>query len=272
MTKGAGLCAALVLLAATSAGCFAQPSDGLFGPAGSDVDGGVAVGTQGALSLRASPARGAAPLEVTFTLSMQGDDQEWTLDFGDRSPAATGKELPATVTHTYAKEGSYVAKFRPSGGDALAATVAILVLEPVLTGTSTSLPPEAPPTDEEEPAGPPPPGYAPPPPPPPPSSSSTTTSAGNGTSNATGSSSTSTTAAPSNSTSNSTSASTTSSASTSASDSGTPSESTSSSDTGSTSSTSTAAPPESSSQSQTSSEPPPPEPTSESSSSTDPPM
>jgi PKD repeat protein len=182
--RQAAACAAMVLLAASAAGCFSQPGDGRFGPAGSDV-GEVAVGTQGALSIRASPARGPAPLDVTFTLAIQGDDREWTLDFGDGTAAATGKELPATLRHAYAKQGSAIAKFRPTGGDALAATVAITVLAPVpaVTATSTDAP-----TTPEEPAGPPPPEYATPPPhssssstgptssPEPPSNSSTETS------------------------------------------------------------------------------------------------
>lgn len=130
--------AALLLLAAL-AGCLGQPGDGGTGPDGngdgsddSDQDGGSS--DRGAL-LRASPASGAVPLDVTFTLNASDfpDNASWELDFGDDSAPASGTaaELPATRDHRYEETGLYVARFTVGGdGKERSDVKTIFVTEP----------------------------------------------------------------------------------------------------------------------------------------------
>ena len=56
-----------------------------------------------AFSATATPARGAAPLQVALTAAGAAGPVRW--DFGDGTPAAEG----ATVTHTYVEPGVYTA-------------------------------------------------------------------------------------------------------------------------------------------------------------------
>jgi hypothetical protein len=152
----ASLCAALSFLALASAGCVTQSHDGVFGPA-SDL--GAGGESRPFLSLKAVPARGAAPLPVDLTLSARdrdGDALTWTLDFGDGSPLSSGSQLPATVRHTYAHAGAYVAtlKVKDKAGE-LPTTISIVALE----GGRATAPAEEPPVQGPEPA---PPGYSPP--------------------------------------------------------------------------------------------------------------
>jgi PKD repeat protein len=63
------------------------------------------------IALTVQPPSGKAPLKVAFSLETSVQKpSEWDLDFGDGTPPARGSgEPPATVSHTYAKDGSYKA-------------------------------------------------------------------------------------------------------------------------------------------------------------------
>ncbi|MGH3000336.1 MAG: PKD domain-containing protein, partial [Gaiellaceae bacterium] len=63
------------------------------------------------ISLTVQPPSGKAPLKVTFTTDTSIQKPvEWSLDFGDGTTPARGPGAPpATVSHTYAKDGNYKA-------------------------------------------------------------------------------------------------------------------------------------------------------------------
>jgi PKD repeat protein len=63
------------------------------------------------LSLTASPTSGAHPLSVKFTLAahIPGQIVSWQLIFGDGSQATGQGQPPASVSHTYAKAGTFLA-------------------------------------------------------------------------------------------------------------------------------------------------------------------
>ena len=71
----------------------------------------VGGGTPPTLSLTASPTSGTHPLGVTFTLgsNVPGQVVSWQLQFGDGSQKGGTGRPPATVSHTYAKAGTYLA-------------------------------------------------------------------------------------------------------------------------------------------------------------------
>lgn len=71
----------------------------------------VGGGTPPTLSLTASPTSGAHPLSVTFTLgsNIPGRVVSWQLLFGDGRQATGSGRPPATVQHTYAKAGTFLA-------------------------------------------------------------------------------------------------------------------------------------------------------------------
>ncbi|HEX7626668.1 MAG TPA: PKD domain-containing protein [Gaiellaceae bacterium] len=71
----------------------------------------VGGGTPPTLSLTASPTSGVHPLKVTFTLgsNIPGQVVSWQLQFGDGQRAGGSGRPPATVAHTYAKAGTYLA-------------------------------------------------------------------------------------------------------------------------------------------------------------------
>jgi PKD repeat protein len=66
-------------------------------------------GTPPVLSLSASPTSGSHPLKVTFTLgtNIPGTIVSWELVFGDGSRQSGSGKPPATVSHSYAKAGTY---------------------------------------------------------------------------------------------------------------------------------------------------------------------
>ena len=66
-------------------------------------------GTPPVLSLSASPTSGSHPLKVTFTLgtNIPGTIVSWELVFGDGSRTSGSGKPPATVSHSYAKAGTY---------------------------------------------------------------------------------------------------------------------------------------------------------------------
>jgi PKD repeat protein len=90
----------------------------------------------------ATPVRGAAPLEVSYTaegIDRQGDalTYEWT--FGDDSAPVTGG---ATIKHTYTGKGTYTASVVPidadgTRGKAVAAQAVTVLADPVPTATAT---------------------------------------------------------------------------------------------------------------------------------------
>lgn len=70
-------------------------------------------------TLLARAGNGTAALDVTFLLGGKDDDGDalnWTLSFGDASANRTGAALPANVTHSYAKAGSYAIAYLLSDG------------------------------------------------------------------------------------------------------------------------------------------------------------
>ena len=76
----------------------------------------VQVGTVLA-TFTASPASGNPPLKVTFTLGTSVQNiTTWTVDFGDGQHTGGGGKPPASVSHTYAKAGSYRAVFAVKPG------------------------------------------------------------------------------------------------------------------------------------------------------------
>jgi|GEM_PF-5120140 len=70
-------------------------------------------GQQWPLILKAAPASGAAPLQVTITLSSKVSNRttRWSLAYGD-GQTATGTGLPASRPHRYAKAGTYTVTVR----------------------------------------------------------------------------------------------------------------------------------------------------------------
>jgi PKD repeat protein len=71
----------------------------------------VGGGTPPVLSLTAKPTAGRHPLSVTFTLttSIPGQLVSWEVVFGDGYRATGQGPPPATVSHTYAKAGTFLA-------------------------------------------------------------------------------------------------------------------------------------------------------------------
>lgn len=102
----------------------------------------VQVGTA-LMSFAASPASGNPPLKVTFTLGTSVVNiATWSVDFGDGQHTGGGGKPPATVTHTYAKAGSYRATFAVKPGSyALVASFAQVTVgggtPPVLSLSAT---------------------------------------------------------------------------------------------------------------------------------------
>jgi PKD repeat protein len=83
------------------------------------------------VGLSVSPPSGKSPLKVTFSLETSvTKPAEWDLDFGDGTPPMRGSgDPPATVTHTYAKDGSYKASLAIKPGSlSLLATFATVTV------------------------------------------------------------------------------------------------------------------------------------------------
>jgi PKD repeat protein len=77
----------------------------------------VSVQTAPLISLVPTPSSGAAPLHVVFALSTSVTHiTTWSLDFGDGTHTGGGGKPPASVSHTYAKDGSYKATFAVKPG------------------------------------------------------------------------------------------------------------------------------------------------------------
>ncbi len=108
----------------------------------SSVSTNVSVGAA-LMSLSANPASGASPLKVTFGLATTVTNiTSWTLDFGDGQNTAGGGKPPASVSHTYGKDGTYKATFSVKpGAYALVYTVAQITVgsgtPPILGVTAT---------------------------------------------------------------------------------------------------------------------------------------
>lgn len=69
----------------------------------------VGGGTPPVLSLSATPTSGRHPLSVTFALgtNIPGQVVSWQLQFGDGQRTGGSGRPPATISHTYAKAGTY---------------------------------------------------------------------------------------------------------------------------------------------------------------------
>jgi len=64
------------------------------------------------MSFKATPASGSPPLKVTFALGTSVKSiTTWTVDFGDGQHTGGAGKPPASVSHTYAKAGTYAADF-----------------------------------------------------------------------------------------------------------------------------------------------------------------
>lgn len=205
MRSGAWGTVAIAFLAAALPGCLDDGSS-VFGPvAGADEEDGDGTGGLLPVSFKAKPARGPTPLEAEFFLHVAGRPElEWSIDFGDGTPKATGDDLPANATHRFTKLGKHeVIASVGTGPELTRSRITLEVLEadappadpkeeaegetlpqssssssssgqatssssgteqPDPTASSTSTPPPPPPSSTQP----------PPPPPPPPSSSSTT--------------------------------------------------------------------------------------------------
>lgn len=79
------------------------------------------------ISLSANPPSGPTPLRVTFALGTTVKNiTTWSVDFGDGQHTGGGGKPPASVSHTYAKDGNYRVSFavKPGSGNAVVATFA----------------------------------------------------------------------------------------------------------------------------------------------------
>ena len=92
----------------------------------SSVTANVSVHLAQLISLTANPASGASPLRVTFGLGTTVVNiTSWILDFGDGVHTGGSGKPPASITHSYAKDGSFKATFSVKpGAYALVYTVA----------------------------------------------------------------------------------------------------------------------------------------------------
>jgi PKD repeat protein len=82
----------------------------------SSVTTSVTVGTS-LMSFAASPTSGSPPLHVTFTLGTSVQNiTTWSVDFGDGQHTGGAGKPPGTVSHTYAKAGTYAANFAVKPG------------------------------------------------------------------------------------------------------------------------------------------------------------
>jgi PKD repeat protein len=83
------------------------------------------------IGLTVQPPSGKAPLAVTFSLETSVKSPvQWSLDFGDGTPAASGPGVPpATVKHTSTRDGSYKATLaiKPGSLSLLATFAAVTV-------------------------------------------------------------------------------------------------------------------------------------------------
>ncbi|GEM_PF-1068334 len=103
----------------------------------------VAVQTAPLISLSTQPPSGAAPLKVAFALSTTVTNiTTWSLDFGDGTRTAGAGKPPASVSHTYTKDGTYKATFAVKPGSyALDYTVAQITVgsgTPPILGVSAA--------------------------------------------------------------------------------------------------------------------------------------
>ncbi|WP_211349328.1 PKD domain-containing protein [Nocardioides litoris] len=93
-------------------------------------------------TVTATPLRGAAPLEVTYTaagIDRQGDALTYEWDFGDGSPSVIGG---ATIKHTYTAKGAYTAGAIPidakgNRGQSVAAKAVTVLADPVPVATAS---------------------------------------------------------------------------------------------------------------------------------------
>lgn len=110
---------------------------------GPSVTTSVSVHAAQLISLSANPASGVSPLKVAFGLGTTVVNiTTWTLDFGDGQRTGGAGKPPASVTHSYAKDGSYKATFAVKPGSyALVYTVAQITVGagiPPILGVSAS--------------------------------------------------------------------------------------------------------------------------------------
>jgi hypothetical protein len=134
-----GLLLAATLLASLFAGCAATkdtPSSSPSTASGTHHGTTTAATTTPAVQrtavLKAAPANGTAPLNVTFTIDALGKDNRttWRLAFGDGQDAnGTAAQLPANRTHAFAVGGNFTAKLLVTyaGGATANATLVVKV-------------------------------------------------------------------------------------------------------------------------------------------------
>jgi PKD repeat protein len=76
----------------------------------------ITVGTA-LMSFLAAPASGNPPLKVTFTLGTSVKNiTTWSVDFGDGTHTGGAGKPPASVSHSYAKAGTYLANLAVKPG------------------------------------------------------------------------------------------------------------------------------------------------------------
>lgn len=109
----------------------------------SSVTAGVSVHLAQLISLTANPASGASPLRLTFGLGTSVVKiTTWALDFGDGVHTGGAGKPPASVTHSYTKDGNFKATFSVKpGAYALVYTVAQITVgagTPPILGVSVA--------------------------------------------------------------------------------------------------------------------------------------
>lgn len=123
---------ALALAAAPLAGCFEYGTAGsVFGPAADPPRGDA--GPSWAISIKAKPAQGAAPLLASVAIQADGApaDVPWSVDFGDRSPLVRGHGPVGAAEHRFTAPGRYDVLITVGAGDeARQSVLTIRVLPP----------------------------------------------------------------------------------------------------------------------------------------------
>lgn len=85
-----------------------------------------------------TPTSGNAPLPVSLAPSVGGAVTSWSWDFGDGTRSSDATAAVPTVSHTYAKAGSYTAKLTVNGPGGSATRTAAIKVAPVAQFSASS--------------------------------------------------------------------------------------------------------------------------------------